>query len=384
MVQLLWLLLSAGLLVAAQPLSRLNPPIPSPPIEATTLHLGVVLPLSGAQARRGAAQLTALRASARVLQRSGVPITLNVQDSQGEPAAVRARAAALVAGGVHALVCCQTSAEVELVAELASELPILALAPAAAGGGGVFTLVADERAELTRLQLEPSLRPLALMAPVGSLGDAAEGAVGAQAGVARYPLEANREPAPLTPEALWVITREPGSVIVWDEREGTLRAARALAARGYGGPLVVRRALWDTLSATERALLGGARSALSPAVLGYTLPDAHPSKQPVARLRRALLTVPASSLDARTLEGAASAWDATLLFGHAAEQLLVYGPEPSRTEAARAALRDALLGLGPVVGAGGSYDFVAGDAYGPLPASLIIAEWRSGRFRPLP
>lgn len=373
------LLLSAGLLfvAAAQPLSL--------PTASTTLHLGVVLPLSGAQARSGAAQLTALRASVAVLERAGVHITLSVQDSQGEPEAVRAGASALVTQGVHALVCCQTPAEVEVVVEMASDLPILALAPAAAGD--VFTLVADERAELTRLQLEPSLQPLALMAPVGPRGDAAEGATGAQAGAARYPPHSDhsdREPAPLTPEALWVITREPGSVVVWDEREGTLRAARALAARGYSGPLVVRRALWDTLSATERALLRGARSVLSPAVLGYALPDAHPSKQTVARLRRALLSVPESSLDARTLEGAASAWDAALLFGSAAEQLLVYGPELSRTEAARAALRDALLGLGPVVGAGGSYDFVGGDAYGPLPGSLIVAEWRSGRFRPLP
>lgn len=376
---MLGIFLLAGLLsVGSAPLSA----TPAPQFSA--LKLGALLPLSGSQARAGAVQLTALRASVKALERAGISLELSVRDSKGEPTEVRIGAAALVAEGVHALVCCQTPAEVREVARIAAELPVLTLTPAPAPRAEVFALVADEGAELARLQLEPALQPLALMAPAGPFGDAAERVAGALAGVSRYPSGVHRQPPPLTPEALWVITREPGGVVVWDERERTLRAARALAARGYSGPLVVRRALWETLSATERARLRGARSVVSPAVLGYTLPDAHPSKEMVAQLRRALLTVPASSLGARTLETGAGAWDAALLLGRAAEQLLVYGPDLSRTEAVRSALRDALLGLGPVVGAGGSYDFAAEGASGPLPGSLVVAEWRSGRFRPLP
>jgi ABC-type branched-subunit amino acid transport system substrate-binding protein len=355
-------------------------------VQAQVLRLGAVLPLSGANAQSSDVLAAALEASVEALRENGVTLEFTLLDSRSDPEQAAAQAEALVASGVHALVCCTTPEEAARVTPpaVAAGLPLLTLTPVTATAADpywLFSLAAGERAQLERLLLETSLHPFALMAPMGSSGDRAAALLQhARVGAARYP----QGRTPLTPEALWVATREPGSVVVWDESGGTVTAADALAARGYRGALVVRSAIWARLGALERAKLTGAKSVLSPAVLGYTLSDAHASKKAVSRLCRALVTVPNSALSETALAAGASAWDAALLVGLAAEQLLTYGLELGETEAVRRALRDALVGLEPVTGAGGSYDFGEGGAGGLQPGSLVLAEWRSGRFRPLP
>ena len=354
-------------------------------VQAQALRLGAVLPLSGANAQSGDVLTAALEASVAALRDSGVTLELTLLDSRSDPEQAEAQTEALVATGVHALVCCTTPEEAARVTPtaVAASLPLLTLTPGgvAADPYWLFSLAAGERAQLERLLLETTLHPFALMAPMGRSGNRAAGVLQrARVGTARYPLGRT----PLTPEALWVATREPGSVVVWDEGGGTMTAAEALTARGYEGTLIVRGAIWAQLSALERAKLTGAKSVLSPAVLGYTLSDAHPSKEAASSLRRALITVPDSTLSETALAAGASAWDAALLVGLAAEQLITYGLELGETEAVRGALRDALVGLEPVTGAGGSYNFGEGGAGGLQPGSLVLAEWRSGRFRPPP
>lgn len=354
-------------------------------VQAQALRLGAVLPLSGASARSGEVLVAALQSSVEALRDSGVTLELTLLDSRSDPEQAAAQTEMLLEGGAHALVCCTTPEEAARVTPLAAAagLPLLTLTPGTATADDrywLFSLAAGERAQLARLVLETPLHPFALMAPAGKRGDlAAELLQRARVGAARYP----QGRTPLTPEALWVATREPGSVVVWDEGEGTVTAAEALTARGYGGALVVRGAVWEQLGALERAKLTGAKSVLSPAVLGYTLSDAHPSKEAVSRFRRALVTVPESALTEAALAAGASVWDAALLVGLAAEQVLTYGLELGKTETVRGALRDALVGLGSVTGAGGSYDFDEGGESGLQPGSLVLAEWRSGRFRPL-
>ncbi len=259
---------------------------------------------------------------------------------------------------------------------------MLSLAPVTENSTQVFSLAASDAQVLRRLALEPPQAPLALMAPVGDPGDLAKEILGsASAGVVRYPAAR----IPLTPEALLIATREPGSVVIWDGAAGTLRAAEALSARGFAGVRVVRAEVWGELDALERAELTGALSVVSPAVLGYRLPDTHPSKEEVSRFRRALREVILESSDAETVATAAEAWDAAQLLGAAAEQVLTYAGSADLTVAAvRGALRDALVGLGPVVGAGGSYDFSGESGSGLLADSLVLAVWRSGRFFPYP
>ena len=355
------------------------------------IQVGAILPLSGALASVGEVQEAALRASAEALEARGVVLEITLRDSRSRPDRAAARVQELLDSGVHILVCCETPEVGARVTPLAAAagLSTLTLAPStAADVTWLFALAPDETAPLERLSLETPLHPFGLMAPVGRAGDLAAERLQPKVGAARYPVAR----PPLTPEALQIATREPASVVVWDNGEGTVRATEALSARGYGGAVIVRADIWDDLNALERAKLTGARSVLSPAVLGYTLSDAHPSKAAVSSFRRALIVVPDGALTGAALAAGAGAWDAAQLIGSAAEQVLAYNvvtdTEAGR-EAVRGALRDALVTLGPVTGAGGTYDFTEGDfsdgsSSGLQPDSLVLAEWRSGRFRPLP
>lgn len=332
----------------------------------------------------------------QALRSAGITLELTLLDASPESTDdVTVQATELINGGVHVLICCNTPEEAARLAPLAAAagVPLLTfaapaapLAPSAAAGSAYWTfpLLAAETAAFEWLLLEPALQPVGLMAPVGRSGDRAEALLEPVSnGTARYPADPD---APLTPEALLLATRQPVSVVLWDEGAGTLRAAEALAARGYEGNIIVRGGVWAELDALGRAGLTGAKSIVSPAVLGYTLADTHPSKAAVSSFRRALVALPDSLLNETTLAAGAAAWDAALLIGSAAEQVLAYGPdaEAAAADALRRALRDALVGLGPTTGAGGRYDFGESGAGGLDPGSLVLAVWRGGQFRPEP
>ena len=367
------------------------------------IKVGALLPLSGVGASVGAVQRAALEASAQALRSAGITLELTLLDASprnADDAAVQATE--LIDGGVHVLICCNTPEEAARLAPLAAAtgVPLLTFtapaAPSAVAGSAYwsFALMAEETAALEWLLREPASQPVGLMAPVGRPGDRAEALLKPVSnGTERYPADPD---APLTPEALLLATREPVSVVLWDGGAGTLRAAEALAARGYEGNVIVRGGVWAELGALGRAGLTGAKSAVSPAVLGYTLADTHPSKAAVSSFRRALASLPDSLLSETTLAAGATAWDAALLIGSAAEQVLAYGlgaevigaeatgAETTEADTLRRALRDALVGLGPTTGAGGRYDFGESGAGGLEPASLVLAVWRGGRFRPGP
>lgn len=365
---------------------------------AQTLKVGAVLPLSGTSANTGRVAAAALQASVQNLLSAGIELELTILDGRGRPDEAATQTRTLVAAGIHALLCCETEAEAEAVSKVteAAGVPTLLLSPTAPGDAAFwsFMLLSGDAEALERLALEPvqsgPAAPIVLLAPTGAAGDRANAALEpTSVGVVRYP--AGR--TPLTPEALQAATLEPGSVVIWDEAAGTLRAATALSARGFEGLRIVRAGVWDELGALERAELTGAVSVVSPAVLGYTLADAHPSKQATSSFRRALSDLPTLYLTGEAGTIGAGAWDAAVLLGAAAEQVLTYAPpdaptdEPDDPGVLRGALRDALVGLGPVIGAGGSYDFSdrrTGPRTGLLADSLVLAVWRGGRFWPLP
>ena len=353
------------------------------PVYTPAFKVGAVLPLSGDSAGVGRAAAAALEASAQALRSRGLELELTVRDSQGDPAEADVQTTTLIAAGVHALVCFDANL---LPGPEATALPLLSLAPIkAAQTEYTFSLAADDAQVLMRLALGPPQTPLALLAPADALGEEASRALrDISLGVVRYP--AGR--TPLTPEALLAATLEPQSIVIWDSAAGTVRAAEALTARGYTGVRVVRAEVWGELDALDRAELTGAVSALSPAVLGYRLSDTHPSKAQVSSFRRAL-SGSLSGSDAEQVTAAAAAWDAAQLVGAAAEQVLTYTEvrADSSTAAVREALLGALSGLGPTVGAGGSYDFsgdFTGERSAVLPESLVLGAWRGGRFLPYP
>ncbi len=356
-----------------------------------TVKVGAMVPMSGAEALVGAAQRVALEASVAALRQDGITLELTLTDARSvdeAEAGVVGLARDLVASGIHALICCNTSAEAAQLAPVAAAagVPLLTLAPPPEPPGGatwVFSLAAHDGAALEYLLLEPALHPVGLMAPVGQAGDYAAALLEPallEPGVsgARYPEDPT---APLTPEALLLATREPMSVVLWDGGAGTVRAAEALAARGYEGDVIVRRDVWEELGALGRAGLTGAKSVVSPALLGYTLADSHASKGATSSFRRALVELPGAPT-AEMLELGARAWDAALLLGLATEQVLTYLDADPDT--LRSALRDALVGLEPTDGAGGRYDFSEGSPNGLEPGSLVLAVWRGGQFRPIP
>ncbi len=359
---------------------------------ARGLELGAVLPLTGLSATTGQAAEAALTASVQNLLRSGVDARLNILDSRGDPDRAALQARELLSAGVHALVCCETAELLRRVGPLAeaANVPTFVLIQGSVASSWLFPLQSGDTEALARLALEPALTPLALMAPTGSAGDGAEAVLAAGlaaggAGSVRYPPGRT----PLTPEALTAATLEPRGVAIWDDPAGSLEAAAALSARGFTGTTVVRAAVWDELSALGRASLTGAVSVVSPAVLGYTLPDAHPSKGTASSLRRTLGGLSAAQTG-EAVAVAAAAWDAGLLFGAAAEQVLTYTDPAGLADLQelRGALRDALVGLGPVGGAGGSYDFTEDAAGtvggGVLAESLVLAARQGGSFRPFP
>ena len=375
----------------------------------STFKLGAVLPLSGDSASAGQVAAAALRASAATLRGRGIDLDITVLDSHSNAVYAAAQAQTLVGAGVHALVCCETpQVAAQLVAvATAAGLPVLSLAPINSADDSadnsaewpLVSLAADDTQVLTKLVLSPPGQSLALLVPADELGDRASRALQeVSLGVVRYPVGQT----PLTPEALLAATLEPQSIVIWDEAAGTVRAAEALSARGYTGVRVVRAEVWGELDALSRAELTGAVSVLSPAVLGYRLPDAHPSKRSVSSFRRALSGVISDS-DVDQVTTAAAAWDAAQLLGAAAEQVLTYtdvsvNDDPDSAAANTAAVRGALLGalggLGPVVGAGGTYNFsgafsgsgelVGDQVAGLLPDSLVFGAWRGGRFLPYP
>ena len=392
-------LLLAFILLGFWPVSSAQPAISPTP----TFKLGAVLPLSGSSAGTGQVVAAALRASAKTLLNRGIDLNITVLDSRSNAVYAAAQAKMLISAGVHALLCCETpqvAAQLAAVATAAG-LPVLSLAPVDSADNStddsaewpLISLVAGESQVLTKLALSPPGRPLALLAPADELGNRASLALReASLGVVRYPVGRT----PLTPEALQAATLEPGSIVIWDNAGGTVQAAEALSARGYTGVRVVRAEVWGELDALSRAELTGAVSVLSPAVLGYRLPDSHPAKEKVSSFRRALSGT-LTDADADQVTTAAAAWDAVQLLGAAAEQVLTYtdaGNDPDNTAAVRGALLGALGGLGPVVGAGGTYDFsddfsgsgeLAGNhVAGLLPDSLVFGAWRGGRFLPYP
>jgi len=343
---------------------------------AQTLQLGAVLPLTGGYAEVGRAQREALELAKGEFTGRGVGLELHLLDSRSDPARAGAQAAELAAAGVHALVCCATPEAAEAVRPVAARgVPTLALTDAPSQDDWLFSLVPGDGARLrATVSNAGAWGRLGLMAPDTELGDAARRALRVPIGAARYPADARV----LTPEALWVATREPDAVLVWGENAVT--AVHALRERGFTGEVVIDAAQLGALGPLSRAKLSGSLALVSPALLGYTLPEGHPSAEAVTRYLRSAALADASD---PTPEGA-YAWDAAGLLLRALEQALAYGLLLDDPATVRGALHETLIGLPPVAGASGVFDFRDGAQGDAQAASWVLARFEGGRFVPAP
>lgn len=357
---------------------------------AQAIRIGVVVDRTGAGASAAmeavlAAFQTRARTSGGVF---GVPFEVIVRDDRGDPARTRAEVEQLIAQeGVHAVVCCSGSATARVAASLAQASGTLVLTAGMierAPAGWAFTLEPAERTELRAIvshAYAEGKRALALMTLSNAFGDLATQILEEELGAAGLELVATERYRPdasvLTPEALWVATRQPGAVVVWGLSADSGVAIDALRRRGYGGPIYARS---DAIAAAgpgiDAGLLGGVRFAVAPISVDDGPLAGDPTFEAAASLTDFVLAlygirdVPAD---------AARMYDGLDLLRAAAEQAAVYGVSPESVSAYRVALRDAAIALPPFAGAGGSYDLDERTNQAALPAGLVLVEVRAGR-----
>jgi ABC-type branched-subunit amino acid transport system substrate-binding protein len=367
--------------------------------QTTSWTVGVIVSSSGTYADVGRPQAFAAERSAAALGVRGVfgtPFLVDVRDDGGDPRRAVALANELADAGAVAVVCCTTpTATAQVAAALDARMtPHLALAETdLTDRFWSFALVPDDRARLTAIAVDAALLgkvSLALMTidtPFGSASEAAlERALAdtgrSLAGEARYPTGAEV----LTPEALWVATREPGAVVVWGLTGDLPVALDALRRRGYVGPIYARAAALPP-SAQRRLEAAGAptrdggdlwtgvRTAVPPAVLAGRLPENHAHAAAVdAFVGRVLGGDPTAASPAER-EAMARVDDALLWLLAALEQVAALGLDDGPLTR-RLATRDALVGAPPALLAAGAYDANEGDPRTVRWHGLVVASVR--------
>ena len=340
------------------------------------LRVGVIVSQSGLAAREGQSQAQAAAALDEAWQDDFFArrIDLVVRDDGSSPLAAAELTRELLDSGVHALVCCTTPEALAIVAPIAQGAGLLLLSPSALpedtlsqDNAWAFSVRPDTPALVRSALLQLSRLGRAnvgLMTLNTELGDEVLAILerlsvpgGAELlGTQRYRPSINV----LTPEALWIATRQPGAVFVWGEDRDTRLALAALRERGFEGPVLQRPGTTP---------LTGSSQLVSPYEFAADLSEDHPSFERLATFERDLAQLYGPGRSA--LEGA-YLYDALLLIEAGLEQALVYGVDPTNTERFRSALYDAFLASGEVTGVTAVFDFEAGSFSGVEPYSLLL------------
>ncbi len=361
---------------------------------ATPFSIGVIVSKEGTARVAGDAESLAAIAYASRLRASGgifgTPVDLRVEDDAGDPAQALDAARTLIGDGVDALVCCTTQAASEQVARLAEASGVVLLSPSplesvAGTPYWSFSLAPRDKDALAAVVADASargLRSLALMTLDNGFGDSMVADLKAllavaglgYAGDARYPPGA----AVLTPEALWVATRQPGAVVIWGLKDDLMTALDGLARRGYRGPVYARSALLKpVMGGLALGRLEGVRFAVAPVTVAQGLPDGATCADAARSAADRLRAVYGGVID---LAPAAPAYDAIDLLAAAFEQVAALRLPDASVSARRQAVRDSLVGLPPTCGAGGLYDLREGSHEALQPAGLAIAMVQGGRL----
>jgi len=368
--------------------------------QADGWSVGVVVSATGPYADVGRLQAFAAERAADDLGLAGVfgvPLEIHVRDDAGDPRRAVALALELVDAGALAVVCCTTPAATARVAEALEQrmTPLLALADTdLSGRRWSLALVPDDRTRLTAVAVDAAglgKESLALMTLDTGFGDATAAALERAladagrtlAGEARYPADAEV----LTPEGLWIATREPGAVIVWGLPRDLPVALDGLRRRGYAG-YVYARDLAMPAHAWPRLVLAtsasdlppseagdawlGLRTSVAPATLAGQLPPSHPHAAAVdAFVGRVLGGDPAASSPAERAT-MARVDDALVWLLAAFEQVAALGLADA-VATRRQATHDALLAAPLALLAAGAYDARDGDPRAARWQGLVIA-----------
>ncbi|HEX7003491.1 MAG TPA: ABC transporter substrate-binding protein [Trueperaceae bacterium] len=347
----------------------------------TPLRIGVVLPYQDTATSANWNEYLAARAWERDVadQAAGLPVELFYRDGGTTPANTLPAIRELVEQeDVHAVVCCVTAVSAGSAAAMAARLPILSLEEPLGGSEDGPLVMVPGRLTVALAMAQDARRfgrGVGLMTLDNGFGREIVDAVVAALAETGLPLSRAEQYPPgadvLTPEALLVAASEPSAVIVWGLPDDSATAIRGLRARGYEGPVYLPWSLANEFPGGVRnSLLREALLATPPVVLAEELPPGSPNHEALERLREVLAR--AYGVYGPTLEGAL-AFDALELLLSAAELATVYGVSPADTASFRQAVSDALVAMGPVDGAAGSYDYDGEDPDLTIPRGVVIA-----------
>ncbi len=350
---------------------------------AQPFRVGVVVSQTGGARLAGEAQARAVTALGSRLRRLGTfsqALEVTLKDDASQPATALQQVRDLVESGVHAVVCCTTAAATRAVAPYAEAAGVLILALSdlpPEPGFWLFTVKPDAERLLQSVVLKQAGQGrtrFGLMTLDNSYGDDVAAALGRlfdPGADTRLVVEQRYSPAVtvLTPEALWVATRLPDTVVVWGLAQDSALAYAGLRARGYEKDVVLNPDLLEPESRADPTRFRGGLFPVSPAEVSV-VPPTQPSYEALQTYRRDLAgAYPAG----RVPSAGAYAYDAVALLEAAYEAAYTYGVPLDSVTALRGVLRDALVGMGPVTGATAVFDYEESDHVGVVPKSLVLA-----------
>jgi branched-chain amino acid transport system substrate-binding protein len=363
-------------------------------VEAQSYKIGVILSQTGQANQTGGMQARALDVLKAQLRQSpfGKNIELVIRDDASLPANTLREAQTLVEEeNVLALVCCTLESQSNAVSDYVQTQNILTIALSALENSNspdndwLFTVKPDTQRYLQSIILNLSRRgqqSIGVMTLENGYGDTVQNALNLLIAPGGMQLSVMQRYRPdvtvLTPEALWVATRQPSSVLVWGLPQDTTLAYNALRKRGYENNVILNPALLDGI--TIPAFYNDAVFPV-PAVMVQTLPDTQPNYLESFRFVTAMSTNYGPN---RVGFQGAYAYDAVMLIQAALEQALTFGIPPEDMDNLRYALRDALVGMPPFKGAAAVYDYSDSDKIGVDPYSLVLAKVMNGQLVSLP
>lgn len=360
---------------------------------AQTLSIGVILSTDGAASASGIAHEQAVRVLQTQLRAQqgvfGTPTRLIIKNDSSSPEQALVLARELVEQeGVQALVCCSSVAATRAIRSYVSSQQVLTLALSELPDEEsywLFSVKPDLRRQLQSVILKMAARAetsVGLMTLDNSFGDNVRRTLDLLLPPGSLYLAVDQRYRPdatvLTPEALWVASRQPARVFLWGLRSDTSVAYQALRDRGYEGEVVLNADLLNpSMPALDYTRLSGASFVVSPVQVASSLPVTSTQYTPANQFVQAMRAAYGPN---RVLPEGAYAYDAVQLLIAAFEQALGYGVTPDNTSTFRQAVRDGLVGLPEFTGATGTYDFTENDHIGVKARSLIIATIRQNKL----
>jgi branched-chain amino acid transport system substrate-binding protein len=358
-------------------------------VEAQTYKIGVILSQTGQASQVGGMQARALDVLEAQLRQSvfGRNIQLVIRDDASLPANTLRAARDLVATeNVLALVCCTLESLGKVISDYVQTQNILTIALSdVPNNDWLFTVKPNTQRYIQSVMLQLSRKgqqSIGVMTLDNTFGDTVQNALDMLLTPGGMQLAVMQRYRPdvtvLTPEALWVATRQPSSVIVWGLPQDTSVAYNALQKRGYEHNIILNPALLEGV--TIPTFYNDAVFPV-PAVMVEALPDTQPNYLESFRFLTAMATNYGPN---RVGFQGAYAYDAVMLVEAALEQALTFGIPADDTANLRYALRDALIGMPSYKGAAAVYDYSDSDHVGVDPYSLVLAKVTNGVLVSLP